>query len=506
MALSRSSGILLHVSSLPGPFGIGDLGPGAYRFADFLAHTRQQLWQVLPVVPVGHGNSPYSSPSTFAGNPLFICPTLLAEQHLLTDEALARAPAFPAGEVDFERVIPFKRWLLGLAFDRFDAGASAVDPDAFDRFCRANAFWLDDYALFMALKAAYDDAPWTDWPTGLAFRQPEALTQAQAEHAREIRRHMFWQFLFETQWHRLKHYCNARAIRLFGDLPIYVAHDSADVWAHPDLFFLDGRGHPTVVAGVPPDYFSETGQRWGNPLYRWETMQADGFQWWAQRFERVFSLVDLVRLDHFRGFAAYWEIPAAEPTAVRGRWAQGPGPALFEQVQAKLGRLPLVAENLGVITDDVTELMQRCQLPGMAVMQFAFDEGPDHSFLPHNYRRALVAYTGTHDNDTLVGWWDGYTSPHGRAFARAYLGLDECREPVQWRFIRALLASVADVAVVPLQDMLGLGSEARMNVPGRGSGNWSWRLDPALLTDEVAHRLRTLTEVYGRAPGAARRY
>ena len=501
MASSRCSGILLHISSLPGPFGIGDLGPDAYRFADFLARTGQQVWQVLPLVPVGHGNSPYSSPSTFAGNPLFVSPILLHEQGLLAEADLDSADGFPADRIDFGRVLPFRHHLLGRAYERFEAGTSRVRPEAFEAFCRANAYWLDDYALFMALKNAHGDASWTDWPAELAGRQPEALARAAETHAREVRRHRFWQFLFDTQWRHLKDYCATRAIRLFGDLPIYVAHDSADVWAHPDLFFLDASGHPTVVSGVPPDYFSETGQRWGNPLYRWDVMRANGYQWWTQRFERVFSLVDLVRLDHFRAFAAYWEIPASEPTAVRGRWVDGPGDDLFETVRARLGRLPLVAEDLGLITEDVTRLMERCHFPGMAVMQFAFDESPDHLFLPHNYRPDLVAYTGTHDNDTLVGWWQSNPNPHGRAFARAYLGLDDHAEGVQWAFIRALLQSVAGTTVVPLQDVLGLGSDARMNVPGRSTDNWAWRLDPRLLTDDVAERLKTLTYVYGRAPG-----
>lgn len=501
MTNHRSSGILLHISSLPSRYGIGDLGPQALRFADFLAHTGQQIWQVLPLVPVGYGHSPYSSPSTFAGNPLFISPDVLKQQHLLSDDDVAEAAGLPADHVDFDRVLPTKRALLHTAFDRFERGEGRVDPAAFDRFCAANAYWLDDYALFMALKAANDDAGWTAWPRPLAARHPDALEAAREEHAREIRQHQFWQFLFAEQWNRLKRYCHERSIRLFGDLPIYVAQDSADVWAHPDLFYLDAQGHPTVVSGVPPDYFSETGQRWGNPLYHWDTMRENDYRWWTQRLERVFSLVDIVRLDHFRGFAAYWEIPAEEETAVNGRWVKGPGGALFEAVQQKLGPLPLVAENLGLITDDVTALMQQFDFPGMAVLQFAFDEGPDHIFLPHNFDRHSIAYTGTHDNDTLMGWWEHYDNEKGRAFAREYLGLSVCDEPVHWAFIRALMHSVADTVVVPLQDLLGLGSEARMNVPGRGSGNWSWRVTADMLTKEVAHRLKTLTYVYGRTPG-----
>lgn len=502
----RSSGLLLHLSSLPGPYGIGDLGPQAYYFANFLRDTRQSLWQVLPFVPVGDGYSPYASPSTFAGNPLFISPERLVDDRLLDAQDLTDTPAFPAAAVDFARVIPFRHGLLRKAFERFEAGTSAVDPAAVDAFCRAHAYWLDDYALFQALKHAHGEVSWVDWPAPLAKRDPDALAEARQTHAREIRRHKFWQFLFFTQWQALKAYCNERSIQLFGDLPIYVAHDSADVWAHPDLFHLDAEGRPTVVAGVPPDYFSETGQRWGNPIYRWDVMQQNGYRWWTRRLAHTLRLVDRVRLDHFRGFAGYWEIPADEETAIHGRWVDGPGAALFTAVKDELGKLPLIAEDLGLITPDVTALMDQFDLPGMAVIQFAFGGDPDHSYLPHNYRRNLVAYTGTHDNDTIVGWWEaqqreGDATAEG-AYARRYLGRNGHPEPVHWAFVRLLSASVADLVVFPVQDLLGLGRDARMNTPGLGSGNWTWRFTWDQVGEAVARRLRTLTETYGRAPAA----
>ncbi len=503
MDLPRSSGLLLHLTSLPSPFGIGDLGPQARRFVDFLETAGQQVWQMLPAVPVGQGFSPYASPSTFAGNPLFISPLRLHETGLLTDEDLQAIPPFPDDGIDVEHVVPYKLGLLDRAFDRFDAHAPDADREAFDRFRVEQAAWLGDYALFAALRDAFDGASWTDWPDGLAHRAPDALARAAAEHARTIRRHAFRQFLFHRQWHALRAYARAHGVRILGDLPIYVAHDSADVWAQPGLFSLDEAGRPTVVAGVPPDYFSATGQRWGNPLYRWDVMQQDGFAWWSRRLERALSLFDLLRLDHFRGFAAYWEVPADEETAIHGRWVEGPGPALFDAVVRRLGRLPILAENLGIITDDVTALMQRFGWPGMAVLQFGFgaDAGSEH--LPHNFTPGLVAYTGTHDNDTLVGWWTSTArSDAERIHARQYLDLapDDDADTVAWRCIRLLTASVARLAVFPVQDVLGLGAAARMNTPGRKTGNWTWRLRPGALTDEHARRLLSLARLYGRTP------
>ncbi len=503
MDLPRCSGLLLHVTSLPSRFGIGDLGPAAYRFADLLAGARQRVWQMLPVGPVGLGHSPYASPSTFAGNPLLLSPDVLRDEGLLHADDLAGAPAFADDHVDFERVAPYKYPLLERAFDRFEAHADDAAHAAFEGFCEAHAAWLDDYALFAALRDAHEGG-WTGWPDGLARRDADALARAREALARPVQRHAFWQFLFERQWQALRAHCRRRRLHLLGDLPIYVAHDSADVWADPALFHLDEAGNPTVVAGVPPDYFSATGQRWGNPLYRWDRMQRDGFAWWIRRIEAALRRFDLLRLDHFRAFAAFWEVPAEEETAIRGRWVEAPGEALFEHVESALGRLPLLAENLGLITDEVTALMARFALPGMAVLQFGFGDDAGSEHLPHNYTPETAAYTGTHDNDTLVGWWrlEAEHMTRQRAYARHYLGLrPEDEQGVHWHGIRLLMASVARLVVTPVQDVLGLGSDARMNTPGRASGNWTWRLRPDAferLEGEPARRLRTLTQTYGR--------
>ncbi len=527
MTVSRSSGIFLHLTSLPGPYGIGDMGRAARRFADFLAQARQRYWQILPVGPVGPGASPYSSPSAFAGSPLLIGPEPLLERGLLTDGDLEAAPSFPAGHVDYGRVIPFKLDLLKKAFERFEAGASAADHRALDRFRSENAGWLGDFALFMALREAHDEAPWTRWDAPLRRRSPDALRAAREEHARAIRRHVFWQHVFAKQWQALRDYCHARGLRLFGDLPIYVDHNSADVWANQELFRLDGAGQPTVVAGVPPDYFSETGQRWGHPIYQWEDMRANGFVWWTRRLRATLRRVDLVRLDHFRGFEAYWEIPAEEETAVNGRWVDGPGAALFEALDEALDGLPVVAEDLGVITPPVRALMDRFGIPGMAVLSFGLEGGPSSEYLPHHYHRRLVAYTSTHDTDTFSGWYaDASRTPPAREpsaraedndagsndadkeaaaaneiapqpFAERYLGVAE-GAPVHRPAVRALTASVARRVVFPMQDVLGLGSGARMNTPGAGGDNWRWRLTAAQLEAADAAWLARLAETYDR--------
>jgi 4-alpha-glucanotransferase len=501
MITDRASGILLHLTSLPGAHGMGDLGPNAYRFADFLERAGQSVWQVLPLVPVGLGNSPYASPSTFANNPLLISPERLRETGLLReDDFTEERGSFPDDHVDFGRVVPYRRRLLERAFERFEQGESELDRAAFEAFCEARSDWLDDYVLFMTLREAHGETRWTEWPRPLAQRKPKALARARRKHARTIRMHKFWQFLFDRQWTALKRYCNRRGIRIFGDLPIYVAHDSADVWAHPDLFHLNDDGHPTVVAGVPPDYFSETGQRWGNPIYRWDLMKERGYRWWTRRLRSILRQTDLVRLDHFRAFEAYWEIPAGEETAVAGHWRDGPGAAFFKAMRDALGALPVVAEDLGTITPEVTALMNEFDLPGMAVLQFAFDSGkPDSTYLPHRFEQNLAAYTGTHDNNTLAGWWNEVTQnrPEAHRFARRYLDFDG-RAP-HWAAIRALMRSVARLAVFPMQDVLGLDSEARMNVPGRSSANWRWRLRPDQLERTDADRLRRLAATYGRA-------
>lgn len=508
MKCSRSSGILLHPTSLPGRFGIGDLGREAYRFADFLHATKQRVWQVLPLGPTGYGDSPYQVFSAFAGNPLLISLESLADEGLLSSQDWSDGPNFPEAQVDYGAVIHFKFPLLRTAFDRFQGNTGLSTRGGFLEFCQLQAAWLDDYALFMAVKDAQGGSAWTQWDPPIALRQPEALQHWKKRLADEIACWKFWQFLFFKQWMALKQYCHARSIQIMGDIPIFVAGDSADVWSHPQLFHLDERGNPTVVAGVPPDYFSATGQLWGNPLYRWDVMAAYGYDWWVQRFRAAFELVDMVRIDHFRGFEAYWEVAAQETTAIHGRWVAGPGAELFEAVRHVLGDLPIVAENLGLITPEVEALRQKLGFPGMAVLQFAFGSGTaDSEFLPHNYCHNLLVYTGTHDNDTTVGWWnstgegDSTRRPEDvqreREFVRKYLGVDGSE--IHWAFIRAVLASVAKLAMVPLQDVLGLESQARMNLPARPSGNWQWRFPSGVLTEAIQERLKELTVLYGRA-------
>jgi 4-alpha-glucanotransferase len=485
----RSAGILLHPTSLPGPFGIGDLGPAARRFARFLAESGMRIWQVLPLGPTGYGDSPYQSLSAFAGNPLLISPEKLVEEGLLTRGDIEPAPAFPEHTVEFERVIPYKLALLRRAFERFRGGAE------FDRFCDGNACWLDAWSRFSAFKNANRGIAWSEW------------NPARAADPREVDIQRFWQYCFARQWRDLKRYCAERGVRIMGDMPIYVAHDSADVWANPEPFQLDERGRPLVVSGVPPDYFSADGQLWGNPIYRWDRIARDGFSWWIERFRHTLSVVDMVRLDHFRGFEAYWEIPGGETTARHGRWVKGPGAALFEAAENALGPLPIVAENLGVITPAVEAIRHRFHYPGMSVLQFAFGTDPQAStFRPHNYPREIVAYTGTHDNDTTVGWWNGSRATDStrtqtdianeHAAVRAYLNTDG--HDIHQVFIRAILASVADTALAPMQDVLGLGSEARMNLPGSTRNHWRWRMRPDAITADLAGRLRELTALYDR--------
>ena len=498
MRFPRSSGILLHPTSLPGRFGIGDLGPESRRFADFLAAAGQKLWQVLPLGPTGFGDSPYQCFSARAGNPLLISLEGLVEKGWLDPSALASAPAFPEDHVDFEQVIPWKTALLESA---------ARNQPGFETFCETNAHWLDDFALFMALKEAHQGVAWTQWEPGARDRNSKALAKWCEQLEGRIESQKFLQFAFFEQWRELREYCRARGVRIMGDLPIYVAHDSADVWANPQFFQLDKLGNSTVVAGVPPDYFSQTGQLWGNPIYRWDVLANDGYRWWLDRFRATLKIVDMIRLDHFRGFEAYWEIPASEATAVHGRWVKGPGAALFHAAQAALGELPLVAENLGVITPEVEAIRHELGFPGMSVLQFAFGtDAQAPTFRPHNYPREVVAYSGTHDTDTTVGWWSseghGESTRSGddirreRDFAMRYLNTDG-RE-IHWVLIRTLLASVADTVLFPLQDVLGLGSEARMNLPATLGGNWRWRYRAEALKPELAQRLRELAELYER--------
>jgi 4-alpha-glucanotransferase len=492
---ARSSGILLHPTSLPGRFGVGDLGAGAYAFVDWLAEAGQKIWQTLPLGPTGYGDSPYQLFSAFAGNPLLIDLEPLVARGWIDAADLASAPPFPAGEVDYGGALAFKPPLLARAAARFRAHASAAGRDAFEDFRARHAAWLDDFAAFMALKNAHSGAVWTRW------------SKAAVASREEIEAHEFAQWIFFEQWEALRRHAHERGVRILGDLPIYVAHDSADVWAHPELFLLDERGEPRCVAGVPPDYFCATGQLWGNPIYDWEKVAERSYGWWIDRFRATLDLIDMMRLDHFRGFEAYWRVPAGEATAMNGEWVKGPGAPLFHAVEAVLGPLPIVAENLGVITPEVEALREGLGYPGMSILQFAFGKDPQGpSFRPHNYPRERVVYTGTHDNDTTAGWWastgegDSTRTPEDvrkeRAFATGYLGLDG--EPIHWKLIRTALASVADVALFPLQDVLGLGSEARMNLPGRPAGNWRWRVRPGALTPALARRLRELSVFYDR--------
>jgi 4-alpha-glucanotransferase len=504
----RCSGILLHLTSLPGRFGIGDLGPCAYEFADFLSLAGEKLWQVLPLNPTGYGDSPYQCFSAFAGNPMLLSLERLRDQGLLQSSDLDKVPPFPEEVVDYERASEFKMPALRRAAQIFFADGARADRAAYEGFCESASSWLDDYALFMACKDVHHGTAWTSWDKQIRKRDARAVSDWSRKLAPEIQAFKYWQFEFFQQWECLREYCQQRGIRFMGDIPIYVAHDSADVWAHPDLFYLDDQGKPTVVSGVPPDYFSATGQLWGNPIYRWDVLAASGYKWWIERFRASLALFDMVRLDHFRGFEAYWEVPACEATAVHGRWVHGPGESFLSAMQDAFGELPIVAENLGVITSPVEELRQKFGLPGMSILQFAFgNDAQGSSFRPHNYHRDLVAYTGGHDNDTTVGWWtssgagDSTRTPEDvrkeHDFARAYLNFHDDSE-INWVMIRAVLASVADIAIVPLQDVLGLGSAARMNLPGTVSGNWKWRYRPGVLSGELSARLRSLVALYDR--------
>ena len=510
MKFPRSSGVLLHPTSLPGPFGIGDLGPEAFRFAKFLADAGQSLWQVLPLGPTGYGDSPYACYSAFAGNTLLISPEQLVAVGLLAKSDLPGVQAF-SDRINFGEAHAVKEALLKKSYERYKKTTDTNLRSVFETFAQRQAHWLEDYALFRALKDAHGGVAWNNWEPSLVRRNDSALMQARDTLQDEVEAHMFYQFLFFQQWIALKTYCNEHDIKIIGDLPIFVAPDSADVWTNPEQFQLDKNGTPTVVAGVPPDYFSKTGQLWGNPLYNWETMLKDGFRWWIERVRATFTVVDIARVDHFRGFAACWEIPGGDKTAERGRWVEVPGRELFTAIRKTLGELPIIAEDLGVITPDVVALRDGFGFPGMRILQFGFGSDTKNIDLPHNYVQNVVAYTGTHDNDTTVGWFqsvagEGSTRTAAQIkreqkFCLNYLNSDG--KEIHWDFIRGVWASVANTAVVPLQDVLGLGTEARMNLPNSTSGNWSWRYKQGVLTNEMAERLRDLTELYGRARESA---
>ncbi len=495
MRFPRASGVLLHPTSLPGPHGCGDLGPEARHFVDWLVGAGQTLWQVLPLAGIGPGNSPYMSNSAFAGNPLLVDLAQLQAQGWLDEPDLDPVPGLQADSVDFAAMYPYRMQRLAKAAARFAAAGTPVQREDFERFRAEQASWLGDYGVFMALCESCGWQDWCDWEPALARREPKALAAARRQHAARIAFWEFCQWQFFRLWAALKAYANARGVQIIGDTPIFIAYLSAEVWANQELFELDAKGRPTVVAGVPPDFFSTTGQRWGNPLYRWSAHARDGYAWWVERVRRTFELVDIVRIDHFRGFAGYWEIPASAPTAVTGRWVPGPGQPLFEAIAKALGPVPIIAEDLGVMTPDVDALRKAFGFPGMRILQFAFAGNAADRFLPHNHEPDTVVYTGTHDNDTVAGWWATATE-HERHFARGYLATDGHDMP--WTLIRAAMASVADTAVHPMQDVLALPSDCRMNYPGQESGWWRWRFQWHQVQPWHASRLAELCRLYGR--------
>ncbi len=502
--MSRRAGILLHPTSFPGPGGMGRLGDEAKATIDWLASAGMRAWQILPLGPTGYGDSPYQAFSAFAGNPYLLSLERLAQRGYLTPEDLAHANAHDGtpDRIDYGSVIPHQLQALTVAEARFWRDGHPDDHEAVRAFQTREAHWLDGYATFMALKEAHGGAPWSAWPADLRDRNPSALHDAGARHADAIRRHVTWQAWFDEQWSDVRDHAHARGIGIIGDLPIFVAYDSADVWLHRELFDLDERGHPNHVAGVPPDYFSATGQRWGNPLYRWDVMEQEGFAWWRDRLAATLRQVDLVRIDHFRGFESYWEIPAEEPTAVKGAWKPGPGQAFFDALRASFPDLPIIAEDLGVITPDVEALRDANHLPGMKVLQFAFAGDASDPYLPHNYGRNAVVYTGTHDNDTTVGWYAN-APERERDHVRRYLASDGTH--IALDLLRAAYASVADLVIAPLQDVLERPSEARMNLPGSQTGNWGWRATFEDLDVGRAAWLHELAELYGRVSDGAPR-
>jgi 4-alpha-glucanotransferase len=495
MRFERSGGILLHPTSLPGQFGIGDLGEQAYAFIDLLVECGQKLWQICPLGPTGYGDSPYQCFSAFAGNPLLINLEKLVAQGWLVEQDLHHQESFDESSVDYGRVITYKYGLLWRAYEQFSASAPHKQQAKFDRFCHDQHDWLEDYALFMALKAHHDGAVWNSWEWDLVHRTVKALTHWQGHLATQIAYQKFLQFVFFDQWLELKAYANRNHIKIIGDIPIFVAFDSADAWAHQNLFFFDDSGDPTFVAGVPPDYFSETGQLWGNPLYRWDVMKSHDYQWWISRFAKTFEMVDIARVDHFRGFEAYWRVPFGETTAIKGSWVPGPGTDFFQAIEQALGKLPIIAEDLGVITPEVVALREARNFPGMKILQFAFDSNEQNNYLPHTYEKHCVVYTGTHDNDTTLGWYSK-CSPEDRNRVNLYLNTDG--SDICWDFIRAAWSSVADIAIIPLQDLLGLGSDARMNTPATTGNNWKWRFTRDMIQPERCERLKLFTDMYAR--------
>jgi 4-alpha-glucanotransferase len=495
MLSERSSGILLHPTSLPSRGGIGDFGPAAYEFVDWLAAAKQTLWQVLPLQPVGSGDSPYSCTSAFAGNILLVSLERLADRGLLDRDGVG---ALPDGDipVDFDSVRAHKLPLLREAAVNFLRSAPDDARERYANFCRESKEWLEDYALFSVLREKFAEQTWNTWPREVARRDPETLARLRSELHEQLEQERFLQFAFFEQWGALRQYCSARGIRIIGDVSIFISYDSADVWTNPELFRLKKDLTPEVVAGVPPDAFSETGQRWGNPIYDWEALRARGYDWWIRRMRWAIETCDIVRLDHFRGFEAYWEIPADEPTAVNGKWVAGPNESLFDALQSALGKLPLIAEDLGYITRAVIHLRKTLDIPGMKVLQFGFGNKGAHVYLPHRYEPDCVVYTGTHDNDTVVGWWSNGATKDEKTLVTAYMGIGS--DGVHWAFIRAALTSVANFSVIPVQDVLGLDSNARMNIPSETHGSWTWRLQAGTLTPQLAAKMAVLVQITDR--------
>lgn len=500
MQFKRSAGIILHPTSLPGSHGIGDLGPEAYQWINFLKDTGCDIWQVLPLGPTGYGDSPYQCFSAFAGNPYIISPVLLLEERLLTRTDLLDVPEFSKDAVEFGRVIEWKQILLARAYDHFKKSRNKNLKEEFNQFQAKNQAWLEDFSLFMAIKEMHGGSPWKDWPKGLRQRQEADIQQFTQLHSDLVSKYKFQQFIFFRQWSNLRAFANAKGIKIIGDVPIFVSYDSSDVWAHPELFYINKKGLPTVVAGVPPDYFSPTGQLWGNPLYRWNIHKNDGYAWWKSRLRAALILFDVIRLDHFRGFAGYWEVKFGQPTAEIGRWVKGPGTHFFSAIKKTFPDLPIIAEDLGEITPDVIELRERFCLPGMKILQFAFGSSPKDPFLPHNYIKNCVAYSGTHDNDTSLGWYAN-ASEKERDFVRRYLA--RSGDDIAWDLIRAVWSSVAMAAIAPMQDFLSLGTDARMNYPGKAGGNWSWRMPADTLNAGLMKRIRETNFLYNRLSGQA---
>jgi len=494
----RASGILHHITSLPSAWGIGDLGPSAYAFADFLCQSKQRYWQTLPLNPTNllFGSSPYHSSSSCAKNPLLISPEFMVREGFLKKEDLAAPPGFPVQHVDYPAVAEYKERLFRLAYKRFSKQKTSVE---YERFCHESAAWLDDYALYVSLKAHFNGATWDKWPRELRDRHPKALQSIRQKLSGPIEMVRFLQFVFTRQWFSLKHYCNQKNIEIIGDVPIYVVHDCVDVWSNPDIFKLDEEKRPYVVAGVPPDYFSETGQLWGNPVYRWDVLQARKYDWWTSRLAHNLSLFDIVRIDHFRGLVAFWEVPASEETAIDGTWVTVPAMDFFDHLAKNLPALPLIAEDLGLITPDVKQVLRQLEFPGMKVLLFAFgDDMPANPYIPHNIEKNCIVYTGTHDNNTARGWFEHEATPREKKNMFQYLGRNTAAGRVPGELMRLAMMSVANTCIFPTQDVLALGQKARMNRPGTARGNWRWRLAPGQLTPRHAHWLHDMTVSYAR--------